>query len=328
MTEEREMSKKYKQEYLDGLEALISRREQAYEKKRDSYIRDIFKNPEFYRDELKSMFGYPLTEKKPQTLPKVKTEPVSDGVVRMSFEILEDVWMTGLFFQKDEKKRPLVIVQHGGLGTPEFISNFYDDTANYNHMLERVVQYDVHAFAPQLLIWSQEEYQLPFNRQEIDARLKRVGSSVTAVEVYGIMRILDWFEAQDYVKNFGMVGLSYGGFYTLTTTALEPRIQSAVSCSYFNDRTTIGWTDWTWENAAEKFFDAEIACLAYPRRLCIEVGNKDELFNIESAKKEWERLKKLCAPVGTDWVDFIEFDGDHEFCKSDEPIKRLADDLI
>ena len=139
---------------------------------------------------------------------------------------------TGLFFQKDEKKRPLVIVQHGGLGTPEFISNFYDDTANYNHMLERVVQYDVHAFAPQLLIWSQEEYQLPFNRQEIDARLKRVGSSVTAVEVYGIMRILDWFEAQDYVKNFGMVGLSYGGFYTLTTTALEPRIQSAVSCSY------------------------------------------------------------------------------------------------
>ena len=79
MTEEREMSKKYKQEYLDGLEALISRREQAYEKKRDSYIRDIFKNPEFYRDELKSMFGYPLTEKKPQTLPKVKTEPVSGG---------------------------------------------------------------------------------------------------------------------------------------------------------------------------------------------------------------------------------------------------------
>ena len=331
--EDKETSKKYKQLYLDGLEKLINRRENEYEKERSKYIKDIFKNPKKYREDFKKMLGYPLVGYEKCGLPKVKSEKLSDekdySISRMSFEILDGVWISGLLFKRDDKKRPMVLVQHGGLGTPELISGFYgNDTTNYNHMLERVIQYDVNAFAPQLLIWDGAAYELNFNRQEIDARLKRVGSSITAVEVFALTRIIDWFEAQSYVKNFGMVGLSYGGFYTLFTTAVDTRIKSAISCSYFNDRTKIGWTDWTWENAAEKFFDAETACLIYPRRLCIEVSDNDELFIFDDAKNEWNRLKKLCSEVGCDWVDFISFEGIHEFCKFDEPIKRLTDDLI
>ena len=330
--EEKETSKQYKKEYLDGIEALIRNREQACVQKRDLYIKDIFKNQNKYRDDLKKMLGWPLTDYEYSGIPNTKTEKLSDeenySIYRMSFEILDGVWISGLLFKKDDKKRPMVIVQHGGLGTPELISGVYGDTSNYNNMLQRVICHDVNAFAPQLLLWDQKAYELDFNRQEIDARLKRVGSSVTAVEVFGIIRMLDWFEAQDYVKNFGMVGLSYGGFYTLFTSALETRIKSAVSCSFFNDRLTISWSDWTWSDSAKKFLDAEIACLVYPREICIEVGDKDELFKVSNAKNEWERLKNITNEVGTDWIRLIIFEGNHEFCKDDEPIKKLVKTLI
>lgn len=325
-------SKKYKQLYLDGFESLIKQRENEYQAKRCKYIEGIFSNPERYRDDLKKMLGYPLIDYKKESIPKMREEKLSNeesfSISRMSFEILDGLWLSGLLFKKDDKKRPMVLVQHGGEGTPELISGFYDDdTANYNQMLERVLQYDVNVFAPQLLIWS-DSYGINYDRMEIDARLKRVGSSITAVEVFGITRIIDWFEAQDYVKNFGMVGLSYGGFYTLFASAIDKRIKSSISCAYFNDRTKNGWTDWTWNNAAEKFFDAEIACLVCPRRLCIEVAKNDAMFIYEDAENEWERLKQLCSEYGDDWLDFIPFDGVHEFCKSDMPIKRLTDDLL
>ena len=154
-----------------------------------------------------------------------------------------------------------------------------------------------------------------------------MGSSITAIEVYGITRILDYFEAQDYVSTMGMVGLSYGGFYTLFTAALDTRILSAASCSFFNTRDRFGWSDWVWQNSAEKFDDAEIACLVYPRRLWLGVGNADELFEAKYAEESFKKLEALCRTVGTDWVKLTVFDGKHEFYRNDTPILQLIEDL-
>ena len=169
---------------------------------------------------------------------------------------------------------------------------------------------------------------MEYDRNSIDARLKRVGSSIAALEIYGISRILDYFEAQDYVSNFGMIGLSYGGFYTLFTTAIDTRIRAAVSCSFFNTRKDNLFLDWSWFGAAESFSDAEVACLIYPRKLCIEVGTEDELFSAEGARKECEVLKEISKMAPSPWSpDFIIFEGTHEFCKDDMPLKELADHI-
>ena len=330
--EEKERSKAYKHDYLDGLLQLIDQRQKDAEVIRDAYLRDIFAAPEKYRNDFKKMLGWPLVGHRDDIPPAVTMEKLSEEegytIFRMQITILEHLTMTGLFFRKNgTEKKPLVIVQHGGLGTPELISGLYGDTSNYNRMLERVIQYDVHAFAPQLLLWH-EDYDVKFNRQEIDAKLKRVGSSITAIEVYGIMRSLDYFETLDDVSAFGMVGLSYGGFYTLFTAAADTRIKSAISCSFFNTRDQHPWSDWTWFGSAEKFDDAEIACLIYPRKLCIEIGTRDELFECSYGIKSYEKLKTICGHVGTDWLEFILFDGTHEFCHDDVPIERLVNDLL
>lgn len=329
--EERENTRIYKKQYRDGLTHLIAQRQKEAAENRRAYVRDIFSEPERYRSELKNMLGWPLTETEERVLPSVTEEKLAeeDGfdVYRLQFSVLDGLVMTGLFFRADgEEKKPLVIVQHGGVGTPELISGVYGGTSNYNDMLHRVIRHGVHAFSPQLLLWH-EDYGVPFNRQQTDTQLKMTGSSVAAVEIYGIQRILDYFQSQEYVSSFGMVGLSYGGFYTLFAAAIDTRIRSAISCSFFNEREQYPKCDWTWLHSSEKFGDAEVACLVYPRRLCIGFGSRDELFTAEPARRELARLKELCAPVGVDWLDGMEFDGKHEFLRDDAPIARLIADL-
>lgn len=320
-----------KTQYVDGLNTLLDKKQAQAARVRAAYARNIFRDPEKYRADLRKLLGWPLVDHEASAPPPVVMEKLSEedgyAIYRMQFEILDDLTMTGLLFKEtDSDPKPLVIVQHGGSGTPEHIAGFYGSTTNYHNMLHRVRQQGVHVFAPQLLLWN-EGYNVDYDRKALDARLKRVGSSIAAVEIYGLTKILDYFEVQDYIKCFGMVGLSYGGFYTLYTAAIDTRIRSAISCSFFNTRDAIGWSDWTWTGSAEMLDDPQIACLIYPRKLCIAVGDRDPLFDCRFAVESYEEIKKLCQIVGTDWVDFIVFDGVHEFYKDDAPIRRLVSDL-
>ncbi|MBE6542011.1 MAG: hypothetical protein E7672_06145 [Ruminococcaceae bacterium] len=333
--EDKSVAKPYKEEYINSITSLIEKLQKNGESVREAYVSDIFVDQERYRSDFKKMLGWPLTEERPQELPETTMEFLTEEndhiVYRMSFTIIDGVKMSGLFFKlKNDEKKPLVIVQHGGVGTPEAIANFYNYTGNYNHMLERVACRGVHVFAPQLLIWSAGEHEVPFDRVTVDLRLKRLGGSITALEMYGIMRILDYFEKQDYVSNFGMVGLSYGGFFTLFMAAADTRIKSAVSSCYFNKRDHKLYDDWTWFNQANMFDDAEVACLVYPRHLSIQIADNDELFNPAFGIESFEIVKKYCskASVGTDWIDFMVFSGKHEFSNDDKPIDRLISDIM
>ena len=332
-TEEKAASDIYKQEYVHGITHIIEERQKQAEKARETNFQNILSDPERYREELKQMLGWPLTKNDKRTSPAVMATKLSeeDGyrIYRMQVEIMEGFTMTGLYFEMiSDGPKPLVIVQHGGGGTPEMISGFYDGTTyNYRDMLARVIQHGVHAFAPQLLLWDEKKFSVNYDRKGLDARLKRVGSSITAIEVYGIMRVIDYFEKEKGLSSFGMVGLSYGGFYTLVTAAVDIRIRSAISCSWFNKRDMVGWSDWTWFRSAERFDDAEIACLIYPRHICLQMGNKDELFDSKYTQESYDRIQKMFGQVGTDWVDLMIFDGNHEFCKDDEPIVKMIQDL-
>ena len=332
--EEKEKSAEYKQQYVQGMNHLLEELQKRAEKTREAYFRDFLSDPEKYRTELKQMFGWPLTENEERTAPAATSTQLAeeDGyrIYRMQVEVLDNLTMTGLYFEAiSDQPQPLVIVQHGGMGTPEMISGFYDggNTYNYRDILKRIIQYGVHAFAPQLLLWGQEWFPIKYNRNELDARLKRVGSSITAIEIYGIMRVIDYFEQEKGINSFGMAGLSYGGFYTLVTAAIDTRIRSSISCSWFNKRDQVCWCDWSWFRSAEKFDDAEIACLVYPRHICLQMGNKDELFDSKYTQESFDKIQKVFHAVGTDWINLMIFDGNHEFCKDDKPIADMIEDL-
>ena len=331
-TEDAKASEQFKRNYRDGLDAIISARQEELAKKRAEYAADIFTDGDRYREDLKKMLGWPLVGHEKGGIAPVRSTFLSkeEGhtIYRMEFEVLEGLLLTGLYFEADgEGKKPLVLVQHGGRGTPELVSGIIGNTYNYNDMLKRVIARGVHAFAPQLLLWEVEKFGVPHNRANVDARLKRVGGSITAVEIFGLQRILDYFETRENISEFGMVGLSYGGFYALFTAAIDKRLKSTISCSFFNTRDKYPWNDWTWFGAAERFDDAEIAALVYPRKLCLQIGLSDELFDAEYGKKSYERLLEMSKSVGDEWVKLVPFEGKHEFCKDNAHIDALVGHL-
>lgn len=332
LCEPKEESKIYKIQYLDEISKLLEERMDAAQKARAVYCRELFTDAPKYRKKVAQILGWPLTgyEKTPIGEADVRQlgKEGNHTVYRLQIEVLPGLKLTGLFFESENRKRPLIIAQHGGMGTPERTCGFYGTTYNYNHMAERILQYDCSVFAPQLLLWDTEEYGVEFDRASVDAQLKAVGSSITAIEVYGIMRSLDYFESRGY-GSFGMVGLSYGGFFTLYTAALDTRIQSAIVSCYFNRSVNRKEKqDWQWFEHEFSFGDAELACLVYPRRLYIQAGIRDELLPVDGAKAEYNRLIELCEPVGTDWLSFLAFDGTHQFCKDDSYIKQMVEDLL
>lgn len=327
--ETHEATDKYKEQYVCGVDQLIKERQQYLAEKRAEYSKHLFANQEKYRMDLKKMLGWPLTEERETAIPEVYWEKLYEEgnyvVYRMQFKVIAEVYMTGLFFQNKNAERPLIIALHGGVGSPEKMAGFYGDTYNYNDLVERVLKFDCHVFAPQLLVWdngSYNEYSISCNRNLLDSRLKRVGSSVTALEVYGIQRIMDYFETQTYVKNIGMIGFSYGGFYTVFTAAVDVRVKAAYSCGWYLNRTDR--VDWSWMNSEEKFLDTEVVGLICPRKLWIGSPKQDSNADIPGGISESERVKELCKVSGAEWLKYFMFDADHEFCKDDVPIKEMV----
>ena len=333
-TEDKEVSRPYRVGYLASVKSYLAKLQDAAAEQRAQFITPgrLAENPDFYRRAYYAMLGAPLTEY--ETL---KNEPVvcvedtyvgDDGMCeirRMRLAVLGDYTVYGILFLPHDRaeKAPFVISQHGGAGTPEVCSDFFGDN-NYNHQTMRLVERGAVVFAPGLLLWNVDIFGDPYDRHRVDSDLKQVGSSITALEVFAIMRCIDYFVTQPYVDEtrVGMAGLSYGGFFTTMTAAADPRIKSAyASCSFVDAIKYNSFTDWTWKNSANTFLEAEIAALVAPRYICFDAGDQDQLFGSDSAKEEFERLKPFFAAQGAeDHIRLFTFDGCHELDPDDEGI--------
>ena len=164
--------------YLSDIEKLIADRQAASVAERDRFMADYPKNIEALRARYLDMLGWPLSGYDPGDF-KPKAEYTLLGsdeqadIYRVIVETLPGFRFGGILFRaRDGKKHPLIISQHGGLGTPEYCSGLYGDTSNYNDMTRRLLARNVHVFAPQLLLWHQEGYHIQFDRKQIDNQLK------------------------------------------------------------------------------------------------------------------------------------------------------------
>jgi dienelactone hydrolase len=263
----------------------------------------------------------------PRAVVKKIGEDSLGQISRVWIETLPGVHTYGLFFRPYGMGRfPLVISQHGGHGTPELCSGFFG-SANYNDMTRRVLRRGIAVFAPQLLLWNPESYGPKHEKDEIDKRLKQVGGSLAALELFRLARAIDYFAARREIdaERIGMIGLSYGGFYTLFAAALDKRIKAAVSSCFFNDRKVYAFADWTWFDAANRFLDAEVGALVCPRPLRVEIGKKDEMFDVRKARGQAERLAATYKRLGiAERFQYKEHAGGHELDRAEDGMDFLC----
>ncbi len=240
---------------------------------------------------------------------------------RVKISVLPGVHADGIYIvPKGLKGRaPLVISMHGGGGSPDVA--LFHGGANYHDMVRGGVKRGYVVFAPTHL-FSAPGYPGDV-RNRMDERMRLVGTSLTAVEIAKITRSLDVLLKRPEVdpKRVAMVGLSYGGYYTLVTPALEPRIKAAVSSCYFGvqegryaqDEMGVP-SDFRFKDRFTLLRDSEIVALICPRPLEIQAGATDNASHREPGK--------LLAPEAaayykglnrSDDFRFLIFEGGHEF---------------
>lgn len=284
------------------------------------------------------MLGYPLNAVQEKNEINARKEFLTETSTykawRYQLEVMPNFWFYGILYIPTEEAESvaLVIAQHGGGGTPEILGGLVLDSANYNHMVERTIRKGVAVFAPQLLSWNAEIYgSAGYDREMVNKRLVQLGGSITALEVYCISRVIDYFSAQKNIdeNRIGMIGLSYGGMFTLFTAAFDERIKAAYSSCWFSDRRKHNWYDWVYFNQENLLFDAEVASLILPRKLFIEVAINDEAFPSKDAEVEKQRLEQIAKRQGFDKnLEFSIFEGTHELNKDNAMLERFVMQVI
>lgn len=335
---------RYRREYLTSVLNFIEQKYKESYKERDTFISadDFPEKQEYYRGEYLKMIGTPVKEY-PTDIPAAKQEYIGEDdfgkVYRMQIEVLSDFWFYGILTvpHNIEKDAPLVIAQHGGWGIPELCCDMAGEN-NYSNFTKRALEKGMVVFAPQLLLWcfntdTGEKWvsvDIPFSRGEIDVKLKHLGMSVTGLEVFCIRRSIDYLSTLSYIdeSKIGMMGISYGGYFSLYTAAADTRIKSIYAAAAFNDRTKIGFTDWKYQNSAMTFLDGEVAGLCAPRKLQIDVGKEDHVFDWAFAPAESERAKKFYEAIeAADNFRLNLWNGGHKFDENGDGFKFFFDGL-
>lgn len=301
----------YRKAYAEGIQKFIERKNEEAKLLRRQYMEpeELVKDPEKYRTAYQELLGLPAFAKEaacPAQMSYVGSDEVC-RIYRLQVFLTEEIPFYAMLLLPHQaaKPMPLVIAQHGGGGTPELCSDFYGKN-NYNHMVQRVLERGYAALVPQLLLWSTKEietqraHDIPYQRQKIDVDMKRFGGSITALEIHGIRRSLDYVCGLEEIdgENVKMIGLSYGGYFTLHTMAADTRIKAGYCAGVFNDRDIYDWADWSYQGSALRFQDAEVAALCAPRKLYIQVGVEDPVFDYRSAVTEAERISDYFAAFG------------------------------
>ncbi|MBR5280500.1 MAG: dienelactone hydrolase family protein [Clostridia bacterium] len=336
-TEEIEKDTRYRQDYVDGANRFFYEQYNQAAGPRDQFITpEQYKaNPEYYREALKQMLGFPLNLPTETPTLAEKTFVAQDGnvnIYRMQLTFFGYLKFYGIYFEQINKAKdtPFVLSFHGGWGTPELVSSIYMDSGNYLHQTRRMCERGANVFAPQLMLWDVSNFGNPHDRIHMDGKMRQLDGSMTALEVYLLMGTISYFiesgEAPE--DRIGVVGLSYGGMYAIHLAAVDPRVKACYSCSWFNRAFDHSWADWSYRNAAKTFTSVETAAMIAPRALFITMGDNDNLFAAATTEEEYKRLEPYYQIFdAADQCKLRIFPGVHEQDKEDYGFDFLINHL-
>lgn len=329
----------YRRAYVEGIESYIKRKKEESQKERDAFLSpdNLFRRQEDIRNEYLKMLGIHRSSDAPKVIKEKVGEDDFSYIYRMTVFVEGDVpFYAMLLMPKTSKSKvPLIVFQHGGGGTPELAADFYGKN-NYNKAVRRFCERECAVILPQTLLWARKgaetcrEHPIDFNREKLDNEFKRLGMTITGFEINAIIRCIDYAVTLDEIDTdrIGMAGLSYGGYFTLYTMAADTRIKVGYAVGAFNDRNAYPRYDWSYYNSANRFHDAEVAALCAPRRLVVEIGKVDPVFDYKTALPEVDRARKYFEVFGaSENFKFNLHEGGHTFTDTDEYFEFVIDSL-
>lgn len=271
--------------------------------------------------QFRAMVGYPapgfFNSAKPARIEKSGEDAI--GVYhRVWIPVAPGVETYGLYIVPRNAKlpAPLVISLHGGGGIPE--SALFHGGSNYHDQIRGAVQKGYVVWAPLFVMYPFADRNkgtvIPVDvRKDLDEKFRRLGTSLMGVEMTKVTRALDRILERPEVdpSRVAMIGLSYGGYYTLYIAAVEPRIKVAVaSCSFRNTPAATGGVT---EGRPIDITSPEQVALVAPRPLQIQVGVHDKAAPMDSVRLAAMEARRAYEGAAPGLFDYAEFEGGHEW---------------
>jgi len=291
------------------------------------------------RDAFAQALGFPLSDAiHGSDFSAVRETPAGEDDLAtytvLSIPALPGVNMIGTLIEpkKHGPRMPIIIASHGRGGKPDRPPSGKMPIMSYSNrdLARGAVERGWAVFEPIYLFYGTN---YPENiRDRLSVRAQETGTTLPAIEITKLIRAIDYLTSRPEIdpQRLAMVGISYGGFYTLYTTALEPRVKVAVVAAYFNDRFTVlhnsepnDFIDWRYPNSLF-FTDPRVVALVCPRPLEIESGNQDQLFPIEGSRQNIPAARDYYAKLHLDSnFVFTDYIGRHDF--NGEPAWQFID---
>ncbi len=299
-------------------------------------VKPDFSNPKAYeaslapyRAFLQAQFGTPPPGAKKGVVRRF--EQVGEDrhcfVYRVWIEVVDGVDAYGIYMlpKKRLAKAPLLIAQHGGGGNPEAICDL-DTRANYNHFGFEAVKRGYIVWAPALAMHCNYcgDPEIPgAAREDLDRKLKLAGTSIVGLELYKIIestRTLMRTRSEIDADRVGMSGLSWGGFYTMYASALNPFIKVAAPSGYLKDyamtlkRSAAGTARPPERETVGGLGGFQAMALICPRPCMLQLGRADTIINLDEAQPEVKRTRSFYEKLGLgDRFEFNIHEGGHVF---------------
>ncbi|MBX3239867.1 MAG: hypothetical protein KIT80_21465 [Chitinophagaceae bacterium] len=159
------------------------------------------------------------------------------------------------------------------------------------------------------------------HREWVYRQAYTIGRHVIGYELQKIFAALDWFSTTPPANTpLGVAGYGEGGLLALYATALDERISSTLVSGYFSKRESL-WKEPIYRNVfglLKTFGDAELAAMAWPRKIIIEAAAGPEIVHnnrgatpgmlsgplYEMVSEEYKRAETL-IPAGKSHLQLV-----------------------
>lgn len=319
-------------DYLDNLILESRDKTLAYFNPDFSSINNYIHSRISYRQDFFNMIGYPPPGAKRSAVPRFKKigEDNDCRIFRMWIEVMDGVEAYGICMVPNNLngKAPLLVAIHGGSGCPEAICDI-DTRKAYNAFGREAVKRGYIVWAPFLCMrvsYGGDPKIENAHRYILDKKAKLVGTSLVAIEIYKIIRSMEAiveFRQEVDPDKVGVAGLSYGGYFTLVTTAASDLVKVALCSGIFREmpqKVTPRHLDYDrggdtfFFNVFNKFSNAQLTGLICPRPLLIQNGINDPVVSVKSARREYPRAALYYKKLGVmENIEYFEHEGGHEF---------------
>lgn len=272
---------------------------------------------------------------------EVVTTLGSDGIIAKSndlviyairWKVLPGVTGEGLLLQPRDPAAARVVAVPDADWTPEMFAGIVEGLGDHYPIARQLATNRVQVVVPTLISRADEysgsslvAYTNQPHREFIYRQAFELGRHTIGYEVQKVEAAVDLLERMNRRESvnlpIGVVGVGEGGLLALDAAAVNPRIDAAMVCGYFEPRERV-WEEPIYRNVwslLTEFGDAEIASLVAPRPLVIEAcavpeidgppalregrrggaaPGKIDICSIDGVRSEFERAKTHYEQLG------------------------------